>query len=89
LRTTDPSFTGWWISISIGFAVVVVVVILVAMILTYAARILDQAVTGIGAMDMARSNTDPVWGLQDINVSATNIWRTAERARRLLEGGPP
>ncbi|MEA2220233.1 MAG: hypothetical protein QOJ35_2859 [Solirubrobacteraceae bacterium] len=85
MRTTDPSFTGWWISISIGFVVVVVVVILVAMILTYAARILDQATTGIAAMDMARSNTDPVWGLQDINVSATNVWRTAERARRLLE----
>jgi hypothetical protein len=87
VRTVDPSFTGWWISIAIGFTVVVVVVICVAMILTYASRILDQAITGIAAMDMARSNTDPVWGLQDINVSATAIWRDAERARKLLEGG--
>ena len=86
MRTTDPSFTGWWISISIGFTVVVVVVILVAMILTYAARILDQAQTGIAAMDMARANTDTVWGMQDINVSATQIWRSAEKARMLLEG---
>jgi hypothetical protein len=85
--TTDPTFTGWWIGIGIGFAVVVVVVILVALILTYAARILDQAITGIGAMDMARANTDPVWGIQDINVAATGIWRSAEKARRLLEGG--
>ena len=85
--TTDPTFTGWWISIVIGFAVVVFIVICVAMILTYASRILDQAVTGIGAMDMARSNTDPVWALQDINVSAGDIWRNAERARRILEGG--
>jgi hypothetical protein len=87
VRTTDPSFTGWWISIAIGFGIVVYIVICVAMILTYAARILDQANIGIGAMDQARSNTDPVWGLQDINVSATNIWRNAERARHLLEGG--
>ncbi len=87
MRTTDPEFTGWWISVSIGFAVVVYIVICVAFILTYAARILDQANTGIAAMDMARSNTDPVWGMQDINVSATHIWRTAERARRILEGG--
>lgn len=87
MRTEDPSFTGWWISVSIGFTVVVVVVILVAMILTYAARIRDQAQDGIAAMDMARSNTNPVWGVQDINVYSTSIWRSAERARKLLEGG--
>lgn len=81
------SFTAWWISTSIGFAVVVVVVILVALILTYAARIRDQAIDGIGRMDMARSNTDPVWRLQEVNVSITGIWRSAEKARRLLEGG--
>ena len=83
----DPTFAGWWASIGIGFTVVVVVVILVAMILTYAARIRDQAEVGIGAMDMARSNTDPVWDLQDINGSASAIWRDAERARKILEGG--
>ena len=81
------SFMGWWIGITIGFAVVVVVVILVAMILTYAARIRDQAQDGIGRMDMLRANTDPVWRIQEINVSSTGIWRTAERARKLLEGG--
>jgi hypothetical protein len=82
----DPTFGGWWSGIGIGFAVVVIVVILVAMILTYAARIRDQAEIGIGAMDMARSNTDPVWELQQINVSATAIWKDAERARKILEG---
>lgn len=87
MRTEDPSFTGWWISVSIGFTVIVVIVICVAMILTYAARIRDQAEDGIAAMDIARTNTNPVWVLQDINVTATGIWRTAERARRLLEGG--
>ena len=81
------SFTGWWIGIGIGFAVVVVVVILVAMILTYAARIRDQAQDGIGRMDMVRANTDSVWRIQEINVSSTGIWRSAEKARRLLEGG--
>ncbi len=81
------SFTGWWVGIGIGFAVVVVVVILVALILTYAARIRDQAQIGIGTMDMARSNTQPVWRVQEINVSSTEIWRTAEKARKLLEGG--
>ncbi len=85
--TKDPTFLGWWIGIGIGFTVVVVVVILVAFILTYAARIRDQAQVGIGAMDMARSNTVSVWQLQEINVSATGIWRSAEKARTLLGGG--
>jgi ABC-type transport system involved in cytochrome bd biosynthesis fused ATPase/permease subunit len=81
------SFTGWWFGLGIGFTVVVVVVVLVAMILTYAARIRDQAEDGIARMDMARSNTQPVWGIQDINVLSTGIWRSAEKARKLLEGG--
>ena len=85
--TKDPTYAAWWTSIAIGFTVVVVIVILVAMILTYAARIRDQAQTGIGAMDIARSNTNAVWQIQGINVAATEIWRSAEKARHLLEGG--
>lgn len=81
------SFPGWWAGIGIGFAIVVVIVILVSMILTYAARILDQAIEGIARMDMARANTVSVWRVQDINLSTTGIWRQAERARRILEGG--
>jgi hypothetical protein len=81
------SFPGWWTGIGIGFTVVVVVVILVSFILTYAARIRDQADEGIARMDMARANTVSVWRIQDINVATTGIWRSAEKARKLLEGG--
>ncbi|MGH2899087.1 MAG: hypothetical protein ACRDMZ_10475 [Solirubrobacteraceae bacterium] len=81
------SFAGWWTGIGIGFLVVVIVVILVSFILTYAARILDQALEGIWRMDMARVNTLSVWRVQEINLSVTGIWRDAERARRILEGG--
>jgi len=73
----------------IGFTVVAIVVVLVAMILTYAARISDQAQEGIQLMDEARSNTLPVWRVQEVNASATKIWRNAERARMALEGGEP
>lgn len=81
------SFPGWWAGIGIGFLIVVVVVILVSFILTYAARIRDQAGEGIARMDMARANTVSVWRVQDINISTTGIWRSAEKARKLLEGG--
>ncbi len=77
---------GWWGGLGLGFGIVVVVVVLAAMILTYAARIADQASEGIGSMDAARSNTLPVWEVQDINVAATAIWRATERAREVLEG---
>ena len=78
--------TGWWVGITLGFTIVAVIVVLVAMILTYAARISDQAQEGIKLMDDARANTDPVWRIQEINASSTNIWRSAEKARELLEG---
>lgn len=78
---------GWWSGLGLGFTIVAVVVILAAMILTYAARIADQASEGIGSMDAARSNTLPVWEVQDINVAASGIWRSAQTARELLEKG--
>ncbi len=84
--TLAAGLTGWWVGITLGFAIVAVIVVLVAMILTYAARISDQAQDGIQLMDEARSNTDAVWQIQDINASTTNIWRSAEKARDLLEG---
>jgi hypothetical protein len=35
-------------------------------------------------MDEARETTLPVWRLQDINRSATGMWRSAEAVRKLL-----
>jgi hypothetical protein len=78
------SFGGWYAGLVIGFAIVAVVVVLVATILTYAARIADQARDGIVRMDEARETTLPVWRLQDINRSATGMWRSAEAVRKLL-----
>ena len=75
---------GWLLGLGIGFAIVVVVVVLVATILLYAARIGDQAQTGIAAMDDARANTLAVWDLQALNTSVTGIWRSAEDVTRLL-----
>ncbi len=83
-RSTEH--TGWYIGLGIGFLVVSVVVVVVATILTLASRIGSQARMGIEAMDEAREATLPVWEIQKINSSATAIWRTAERARKLLGG---
>ena len=50
----NDNYTGWYISIGIGFLIVTVVVILVGMILSQAARIGHQALDGIELMDEAR-----------------------------------
>ena len=80
------SVDGFYIGIGIGVAVVLLVVVLVCMILTFAHKISQQALTGIGAMDVVRENTDGDWRLQDINRSATGIWKAAEAARKALGG---
>ncbi len=79
------SFSGWYTGLIIGFVIVAVVVVLVGAILMYASRIADQAKDGIGRMDEARATTLPVWELQDLNESATGIWRAAESAREILK----
>ena len=85
----DPalaSVAGWWLGIGIGLAIVVVVVILVMTIITLAHKIAGQATTGSRAMLDAYSNTMAVWRLRDINRNTSGIWRSAQTARKVLEG---
>ncbi len=87
IAATNPEdYSGWYIGLGVGFTVVVVVVILVALILSQASRIGHQALDGIELMDEAREATLSIWDVQKINVSATSIWRSAERARQVLTG---
>ena len=77
---------GWWLGISIGLAIVALVVLLVMTIITLAHKIAGQATEGSRGMLDAYANTQAVWGLRDVNRSATGIWRAAESARKVLEG---
>ena len=87
IAINSETYTGWYIGLGVGFLIVVVVVILVGMILSQASRIGHQALDGIELMDEARDASLPVWDLQLVNVSATSIWKSAEKARKLLTGG--
>lgn len=86
IKASHHDYTGWYAGLGIGFAIVAVVVVFVAIILTLAARIGEQARTGIERMDEARVTTLPVWEIQKLNASATGIWRAAESAREVLVG---
>jgi len=89
LLLADPvlaSTTGWWIGIIIGVTIVTVIVILAMTIITLATKIGRQARDGSEGMLAAYANTNCVWYLRDANRSATGIWRSAETARKILEG---
>jgi hypothetical protein len=85
----DPALAtvkGWWIGIIIGVTIVAVVVFCVMTIITQAHKIAGQASLGSRGMLDAYANTMAVWKLRDINRSTTGIWRSAETARKVLEG---
>ncbi len=89
LLLADPALAtvkGWWIGIIIGVTIVAVVVFCVMTIITQAHKIAGQASLGSRGMLDAYANTMAVWKLRDINRSATGIWRSAETARKVLEG---
>lgn len=77
---------GLTLGLVIGLVIVVVVVVLVMTIITLAHKIAGQATAGTHGMEEATLNTMAIWGLRDINRSATGIWRAAESARKVLEG---
>lgn len=77
-------YTGWWIGLIIGFAIVVVVVIVVAAILTFASRIADQAREATAAVDEARQTTAALWDVQRMNQSANTLLETARGAAQAL-----
>ena len=84
IAANSESYTGWYVGLGIGFLIVVVVVILVATILSQASRIGHQALDGIAEMDQAREGSLSIWDLQEINQSASGLWRAAEAARQIM-----
>lgn len=87
IASEEESLFGWYLGLVIAFAVIVVVVVIVASILTLAARINSQAQEGTRALDVGRSNTLPLWDVEQTNNSARNILAAAQAARGRLEEG--
>lgn len=77
---------GMWLGTAIGLVIVVLVVVLVMTIITLAHKIAGQAASGSRGMLDAYANTNAVWKLRDINRTTTGIWKSAQTARKVLEG---
>lgn len=80
------SNTGFYIGLILGFVGVAVAVGLVAIILTFASRIADQAETAAAALRQIRQNTDVLPEIERTNEHALAILDGARTARKALTG---
>lgn len=78
--------TGWWVGLILGFAAVAVVVVIVAVMLTVAARVADDARAATETLRVVRDQTEALRDTPAINTSAVSILRSARAARKALTG---
>jgi hypothetical protein len=81
------ALSAWWL---IGWMLAVVVVVLAATLLLtiigLGRRIVRQADDITAALDGTRQNTDPLWGVKQININIDRINRGLAAARKALGG---
>lgn len=80
------SLFGWYVGLSLAFAIIVVVVAIVASILTLAARIAEQAPVAAAGLAQVRENTSLIPAVEAVNASGLAILKACQTARAALGG---
>ena len=80
------SLFGWYVGLSVSFALIVVVVALVASILTLAARISEQAPIAAAGLNAVAENTSLIPAVETVNASGIAILKGCQAARAALGG---
>ncbi len=84
---TDAAlFTDWYIGLIITAVVVVIVAALLLWILALVRSIAANATRALQAVEQIRSNTQPIWQLQDTNAVGVQLQETAQSIRQHAEG---
>jgi hypothetical protein len=78
--------TWWYVGWVIAGAVVVIAATLLLTIIFLGRRVVSQADETTAALDGTRQNTDPLWGVKQININIDRINRGLAAARRALSG---
>lgn len=78
--------TWWYVGWVIAGAVVLIAAVLLLTIIFLGRRIVSQADDITAALDGTRQNTDPLWGVKQINLNLDRINRGLVAARRALGG---
>jgi hypothetical protein len=76
--------SDWYLGLTLGFVVVTVVVILVAIILSYAARIGDQTLRANEGLEEVRDGTAPLWEVRNTNAAGLAILGATRTAREAV-----
>jgi hypothetical protein len=79
------SLFGWYMGLTIAFALIVVVVAVVASILTLAQRISDQAPLAAGGLRAVAENTSHLDALMVTNDAVSELKQEALRHAALVE----
>jgi hypothetical protein len=80
------SLFGWYVGLSVAFAIIVVVVAVVASILTLASRISQQAPLATAGLNAVAENTSLIPAVETVNQSGMAILRACQAARAALGG---
>ena len=78
--------TWWYVGWAIAGAVIVIAAVLLLAIIALGNRIVRQADDITAALDGTRENTDPLWGVKQININIDRINRGLGAARKALGG---
>jgi hypothetical protein len=80
------SLFGWYMGLSIAFALIVVVVAVVASILTVAEHISAQAPLAAEGLRAVAENTKMIPAIDTVNATAVNVLKDCQAARAALGG---
>lgn len=80
------SLFGWYLGLTIAFAIVVVVVAVVASILTLAGRIVEQAPVAAEGLNAVQKNTSLIPAVSEVNAAGLAILGACQKARAALGG---
>ncbi|HEV8625003.1 MAG TPA: hypothetical protein VG034_11155 [Acidimicrobiia bacterium] len=80
------SLFGWYLGLSVAFAVIVVVVAVVASIMTLAQRIAEQAPLATAGLEAVAENTALIPAVDTVNASGLAILKACQAARAALGG---
>ena len=76
--------TWWYVGWVIAAAVVMIAATLLLAIIFLGRRVARQANEITAALDGTRQNTDPLWGVKQININIDRINRGLAAARKAL-----
>ena len=86
MATLIGASTGWWIGLVLGIVVIAVAAAIVITIVLLARRIAGQASGAVDGVEVVRTQTEELAGIERINDSGVRILHSARALRKVAVG---